>query len=159
MTKNETYMADDTKKTDQAVDFGILNNLVGYRLRRAQMNFFSKFSEVCSDLGISPGLFAIIAIVERNPGLTQTAVAQALGNDRSAMVAAVDKLEKMDILERRPAINDRRSYALFMTPKGEEFFLTLSDRVMEHEQIMASRLEGENELEWLLKTLDTLSHG
>ena len=150
-------MADDTKKTDQSVDFGILNNLVGYRLRRAQMNFFSKFAEVCSDLGISPGLFAIIAIVERNPGLTQTAVAQALGNDRSAMVAAVDKLEKMDILERRPAINDRRSYALFMTKSGEQFFATLSHRVMEHEQAMAARLEGENELDWLLKTLDTLS--
>jgi hypothetical protein len=61
-------MADDTKKTDSTVDFGILNTLIGYRLRRAQMNFFSKFSEVCSDLGISPGLFAIIAIVQCNPG-------------------------------------------------------------------------------------------
>jgi DNA-binding MarR family transcriptional regulator len=150
-------MADDTKKTDSTVDFGILNTLIGYRLRRAQMNFFSKFSEVCSDLGISPGLFAIIAIVERNPGLTQTAVAQALGNDRSAMVSAVDKLEKMDILKRRPAKNDRRSYALFMTKYGETFFQTLSARVMEHEQSMTTRLKGENELEWLLETLDTLS--
>ncbi|TYL47479.1 MarR family winged helix-turn-helix transcriptional regulator [Marinomonas sp. IMCC 4694] len=149
-------MADDTKHTDP-VDFGILNTLIGYRLRRAQMNFFTKFSEVCSDLGISPGLFAIIAIVERNPGLTQTAVAQALGNDRSAMVSAVDKLEKMDIIERRPAKNDRRSYALFMTQAGEKFFLTLSDRVMEHEQIMAARLEGNKELDWLLDTLDILS--
>jgi len=150
-------MADDTKKTDSTVGFGILNTLNGYRLRRAQMNFFSKFSEVCSDLGISPGLFAIIAIVERNPGLTQTAVAQALGNDRSAMVSAVDKLEKMDILKRRPAKNDRRSYALFMTKYGETFFQTVSARVMEHEQSMATRLKGENELEWLLETLDTLS--
>lgn len=152
-------MADDSNKTDQPVDFGLLNNLIGYRLRRAQLNFFSKFSEVCSDLGISPGLFAIIAIVERNPGLTQTAVAQALGNDRSAMVAAVDKLEKMDILERRPAVNDRRSYALFMTKYGKKFFQTLSSRVMEHEHAMAARLDGEEELAWLLKTLDTLSQG
>ncbi|WP_241556941.1 MarR family winged helix-turn-helix transcriptional regulator [Marinomonas hwangdonensis] len=150
-------MADDSNKTDQTVDFGVLNHLLGYRLRRAQMNFFSKFSEVCSDLGISPGLFAIIAIVERNPGLTQTAVAQALGNDRSAMVAAVDKLEKMDILERRPAINDRRSYALFMTQQGKAFFQTLNERVMEHEKIMASRLKNDEELEWLLNTLDVLS--
>ncbi|NLQ18342.1 MarR family transcriptional regulator [Marinomonas sp. M1K-6] len=150
-------MADDTKKTDPSIDFGILNSLVGYRLRRAQMNFFTKFSEVCSDLGISPGLFAIIAIVERNPGLTQTAVAQALGNDRSAMVAAVDKLEKMDILERRPAINDRRSYALFMTKQGKTFFQNLTERVMEHEKVMAARLDSDQELDWLLKTLDTLS--
>ncbi|RBO83498.1 MarR family winged helix-turn-helix transcriptional regulator [Marinomonas aquiplantarum] len=150
-------MSDETKQTDSNVDFGILNSLLGYRLRRAQMNFFSKFSEVCSDLGISPGLFAVIAIVDRNPGLTQTAVAQALGNDRSAMVAAVDKLEQMDIIERRPAKNDRRSYALFMTESGKEFFSTLSDRVMEHEKAMAQRLKNDKEVDWLLDILDTLA--
>lgn len=150
-------MADDTKYIDNPVDFGILNSLVGYRLRRAQMNFFTNFSEVCSDLGISPGLFAVIAIVDKNPGLTQTAVAQALGNDRSAMVAAVDKLEGMDVIERRPAKNDRRSYALFMTKYGAEFFQQLSARVTEHEKIMTARLKGDDELKWLLNTLDTLS--
>ncbi|WP_394178604.1 MarR family winged helix-turn-helix transcriptional regulator [Marinomonas posidonica] len=150
-------MSDETKQTDSNIDFGILNSLLGYRLRRAQMNFFSKFSEVCSDLGISPGLFAVIAIVERNPGLTQTAVAQALGNDRSAMVAAVDKLEQMDIIERRPAKNDRRSYALFMTESGQQFFSRLSDRVMEHEKAMAQRLKNDKEVDWLLDILDTLA--
>ncbi|BFM49069.1 MarR family transcriptional regulator [Marinomonas sp. THO17] len=150
-------MSREIKTSDKDIDFGILNNLVGYRLRRAQMNFFNKFSEVCSDLGISPGLFAVIAIVERNPGLTQTAVAQALGNDRSAMVAAVDKLEQMKVIERRPAKNDRRSYALFMTNQGEDFFKTISERVMEHEQAMANRLEDDKEVRWLLNTLDVLA--
>ncbi|KZN14638.1 MarR family winged helix-turn-helix transcriptional regulator [Marinomonas sp. TW1] len=150
-------MSDETKQADSNVDFGILNSLLGYRLRRAQMNFFSKFSEVCSDLGISPGLFAVIAIVDRNPGLTQTAVAQALGNDRSAMVAAVDKLEQMDIIERRPAKNDRRSYALFMTESGKQFFSRLTNRVMEHEKAMAQRLKNDKEVDWLLGILDTLA--
>lgn len=95
--------------------------------------------------------------MERNPGLTQTAVAQALGNDRSAMVAAVDKLEQMKVIERRPAKNDRRSYALFMTKQGEDFFKTLSERVMEHEQAMAKRLKDDKEVDWLLKTLDILA--
>ncbi|MBJ7538574.1 MarR family winged helix-turn-helix transcriptional regulator [Marinomonas transparens] len=150
-------MADDKKTTDTPVDFGILDTLIGYRLRRAQMNFFTKFSEVCSDLGISPGLFAVIVIVEKNPGLTQTAVAQALGNDRSAMVAAVDKLEGMDIIERRPAKNDRRSYALFMTQYGQDYFKKLTKRVMEYEQAMASRLKDDDEVTWLLEKLQILS--
>lgn len=150
-------MADDLKPSDNTVDFGLLNSLVGYRLRRAQMNFFSKFSDVCSGLGISPGLFAVIAIVERNPGLTQTAVAQALGNDRSAMVAAVDKLENMNIIERRAAVNDRRSYALFMTDYGKLYFETVSQKVMEHENEMAARLKDDNERDWLLNVLSILS--
>ncbi|TPE54040.1 MarR family transcriptional regulator [Maribrevibacterium harenarium] len=150
-------MQDDNKSNDQSIDFGVLNEFLGYRLRRAQMNFFSKFAEVCSDLGISPGLFAVLAIVERNPGLTQTAVAQVLGNDRSAMVAAVDKLEHKNLLERRPAKNDRRSYALFMTEHGTEFFATLVERVTSYENEMAKRLKDEDERLWLLDVLERLA--
>ncbi|MFD1382058.1 MarR family winged helix-turn-helix transcriptional regulator [Rhodanobacter aciditrophus] len=150
-------MQDDDKKNDPSVDFGVLNEFLGYRLRRAQMNFFTKFNDVCSDLGISPGLFAVLAIVERNPGLTQTAVAQALGNDRSAMVAAVDKLEGKNLLERRPAKNDRRSYALFMTDEGQVFFKTLCDRVTAYENQMAKRLQNEDEKRWLLDILERLA--
>lgn len=151
-------MQDQPKKSDQEIDFGVLDEFLGYRLRRAQMNFFAKFGEVCEDLGISPGLFAVLAIVERNPGLTQTAVAQALGNDRSAMVAAVDKLESKNLLERRPAINDRRSYALFMTPEGSRFFDNAVKRVSCYENEMASCLESEEEKQWLLNALERLAN-
>lgn len=151
-------MQDQPKKSDQEIDFGVLDEFLGYRLRRAQMNFFAKFGEVCEDLGISPGLFAVLAIVERNPGLTQTAVAQALGNDRSAMVAAVDKLEGKNLLERRPAINDRRSYALFMTDEGARFFENAVERVSRYEDEMAKCLDGEQEKQWLLNALERLAN-
>ena len=150
-------MSESNKSNDNQIDFGVLNEFLGYRLRRAQMNFFTKFGIVCQDLGISPGLFAVLAIVERNPGLTQTAVAQALGNDRSAMVAAVDKLEGLNLLERRTAKNDRRSYALFMTDTGIEFLKTVVKRVTDYENEMASRLKDDNERRWLLDVLERLS--
>ncbi|ADZ91841.1 MarR family winged helix-turn-helix transcriptional regulator [Marinomonas mediterranea] len=150
-------MSPENKDADNKIDYGLLDKVVGYRLRRAQMNFFATFSEVFSDLGISPGLFAVIALVESNPGRTQTAIAQALGNDRSAMVAAVDKLEKMKIIERRPSKSDRRSYALYMTQTGNDFFKTASKRVMDHEKEMTSCLKDEKEVAWLLETLRTLS--
>ena len=152
-------MQDDrSKKSEQEIDFGVLGEFLGYRLRRAQMNFFAKFGEVCEDLGISPGLFAVLAIVDRNPGLTQTAVAQALGNDRSAMVAAVDKLEGKKLLERRPAVNDRRSYALFMTEEGNRFFANAVERVSRYENEMAKCLKDDSEKEWLLDALERLAN-
>ncbi len=130
-----------------SLDFGILHDLIGYRLRRTQLVFFNRFAEACTDLGISPGLFGVLVLVSRNPGRTQTAIAQALGNDRSAMVAAVDKLEKMDLVERRPSLNDRRSYALYLTEHGETFYQTIENRVREHEQGLESLLEpGEKDL-------------
>ncbi|MDO6804637.1 MarR family transcriptional regulator, partial [Wenyingzhuangia sp. 1_MG-2023] len=119
--------------SSDSLDFGILHDLIGYRLRRTQLVFFNRFAEACTDLGISPGLFGVLVLVTRNPGRTQTAIAQALGNDRSAMVAAVDKLEKMDLVERRPSLNDRRSYALYLTEHGERFYQTIENRVKEQE--------------------------
>lgn len=135
-----------------SIDYSLLNSLVGYRLRRAQLAYFENFTATCADFGITPGLFGILAIVRNNPGLTQTAVAQAIETDRSAMVAAVDKLEKLGVIERRPSENDRRSYALYLTDKGKDFTDQLHKKVLAHEahfeQVMNS-----GEKEWLLSIL------
>ncbi|WP_221794047.1 MarR family winged helix-turn-helix transcriptional regulator [Oceanobacter mangrovi] len=135
-----------SKPTDK-LDFGILHELIGYRLRRAQLVFFNSFSSACNDLGVSPGLFGVLVLVKQNPGRTQTAISQALGNDRSAMVAAVDKLEKKDLVERRPSLTDRRSYALYLTENGERFYQQLVDRVLQHETDLEAVLRpGEKDL-------------
>lgn len=138
-------MANDNEQTN--IDYGILNDLVGYRLRRAQIAFFNSFANRCAKFDITPGLFGVIEIVEKNPGLTQTAIANALGNDRSSMVYAVDKLEKMNIIERKTSENDRRSYALFMTNQGRVFYETLVSEVFAHEEEFYALLKkGEKEL-------------
>lgn len=138
---------------NEQINFGVLDCLLGYKLRRAQLAFFDSFSAACSDLGISPGLFGVLVVVKENPGLTQTAVAKALGNDRSAMVAVVDRLESMELIERRPSKKDRRSYALFMTPYGETFFGGLLERVRAHEDELCQYLKS-GEKERLLDMLD-----
>ena len=128
------------------MDLGVLQDLLGYHLRRAQLSFFAGFAEACTDLGLSPGLFAVLEVVYRNPGLTQTAVSKTLGTDRSAMVAAVDRLESMDLIERRPSENDRRSYALYATTHCQAWYPSALDRVRAHEQVFEDRLEpGERE--------------
>lgn len=128
------------KSDTEVVDFGVLQTLLGYHLRRAQLSFFSGFADACNDLGLSPGLFAVLEIVYRNPGLTQTAVSKALGTDRSAMVAAVDKLESMNLIERRQSANDRRSYSLYATLYCQDWYPRALDRVRAHEQIFEDRL-------------------
>lgn len=139
-------------ETKPAIDYTMLNSLVGYRLRRAQLAYFENFAATCAGQGVTPGLFGILAIVRNNPGLTQTAVAQAIETDRSAMVAAVDKLEKLGVIERRPSENDRRSYALYLTDYGVQFTDDLHKKVLAHEahfeQVMNS-----GEKEWLLSIL------
>ena len=147
------------RKTKRAqVDMGVLQELLGYHLRRAQLSFFAGFAEACADLGLSPGLFAVVEVVYRNPGMTQTAVSKALGTDRSAMVAAIDKLEMMGLLERRPSENDRRSYALYATEHCARWYPSAEEKVKHQENLVAGCL-SDNERDQLLRILQKLNAG
>lgn len=146
------------KKTKPPVNMGVLQELLGYHLRRAQLSFFAGFAEACADLGLSPGLFAVLEVVYRNPGLTQTAVSKALGTDRSAMVAAIDKLEAMELLERRPSENDRRSYALFATDHCNNWYPEAEEKVKHQEELVAGNLTLD-ERQQLLSLLKKLNAG
>jgi len=134
-------------KNVSEIDYGILDTLIGYKLRRAQVSFFNGFAERFSKYGITPGLFGVLSVVKNNPGSTQTSIANALGNDRSAMVGVVDRLEGLNLVERKPAIQDRRSHALFLTEEGEKFYKKMIKEVKLHEQEYYSLLaEGEKEM-------------
>ena len=127
----------------QAIDYGDLNTLIVYKLRRAQVSFFDSFAQRCSKFGITPGLFGVLSLVKHNPGQTQSAIANALGNDRSAMVSVVDKLEAMQVLVRKPSATDRRSHALFLTKEGEKYYAELITQVREHEQQFMDLLQDD----------------
>lgn len=146
------------RKTKPQVSLGVLQELLGYHVRRAQLSFFAGFTEACADLGLSPGLFAVLEVVYRNPGLTQTAVSKALGTDRSAMVAAIDKLESMELIERRPSANDRRSYALYSTERCNSWYPSAEEKVKHHEDLVVANLTAD-EREQLLAILQKLNAG
>jgi DNA-binding MarR family transcriptional regulator len=137
------------------IDYSMLQARLGYKLRRAQMVYFDVFFEACAQEGITPGLFSILAIIYHNPGLTQTAVSVALDVDRSAMVAAIDKLESMEVVERRKSQHDRRSYALYLTGKGKTFTERLNRKVVAGEESFDTFMK-EGEREWLLDILDRI---
>lgn len=137
------------------IDYSMLQARLGYKLRRAQMVYFDVFFEACAQEGITPGLFSILAIIYHNPGLTQTAVSVALDVDRSAMVAAIDKLEGMEVVERRKSKNDRRSYALYLTERGKAFTERLNRKVVAGEEAFTTFMK-DGEREWLLDLLDRI---
>ena len=66
---------------------------MGYHLRRAQISFFNEFENSMVGFQITPGQFGVITLIALNPGLTQLALARAVGIERSTMVAVIDVLE------------------------------------------------------------------
>jgi DNA-binding MarR family transcriptional regulator len=141
--------------TDSAA-LGMLPGLVGYRVRLAQMAIFSSFDEALAHLDLSPGLFGLLVIVEANPGLKQNQLAVAARLDRSTLVPALDRLESRGLLERQAAPCDKRSNAVFLTPKGTRHLARAKIAVEVHEQDIGSALNP-SERAQLLTLLDALA--
>ena len=132
-----------TRPEDSAtgdLNFDLLPSLIGYHLRRAQIAVFNDFVRTMAKQKVTPGQFGVLDLISANPGLTQSALARAVGIERSTMVAVIDALENRKLVERRRAPSDRRSYALVLTETGRDLLAQLKPMVLAHEKRIAAEL-------------------
>ncbi|MBX3512202.1 MAG: winged helix DNA-binding protein [Xanthobacteraceae bacterium] len=145
------------KERDEAnaadhLDLGELPSLSGYMLRRAQFAAFNDFLRFFDDLGVRPVQYAVLNVIDRNPGLKQSQVSEALGIKRANLVAILDALERRQLAKREAVATDRRSYALRLTDKGSALMQELRARSEAHEKRLAAVI-GEDGRQQLLKLL------
>lgn len=116
------------------IQYGLLPGLVGYQLRMAQIALFRDFAQGPGEHAVTPGLFGVLVIIEANPDLKQSELARATHLDRSTVVTVIDNLERRGLVERRTALNDRRSNAIRLTPDGSALLRKLKRQVIQHEK-------------------------
>jgi len=137
---------------------GILPDLIGYQLRRAQIAVFQNFARTMAAHDITPGRFGVLEVVAANAGLSQSELGAILGIDRSTVVAVIDRLEKDGLVRRMKAPNDRRSHALKLSEKGAVTLAVLEQRVAAHERDIAGALSAA-ERKTLLSLLARIADG
>ena len=123
----------------QTLKPGLLSGLLGYRLRVAQQAVFRDFARSIPEA--SPGRVGILLLIDANPGVTQSRLAQAVGIDRSTMVGVLHALQAKELIERRRG-EDRRTNGLWLTRAGRSLVGSLKQRIRVHERRVASRLSA-----------------
>jgi len=121
----------------QTLKPGLLSGLLGYRLRVAQQTVFRDFARSIPEA--SPGRVGILLLIDANPGVMQSRLAQAVGIDRSTMVGVLHALQAQELIERRRG-EDRRTNGLWLTRSGRTLVASLKQRIRIHERRVASRL-------------------
>jgi DNA-binding MarR family transcriptional regulator len=121
----------------QTLKPGLLSGLLGYRLRVAQQAVFRDFARAIPDA--SPGRAGILLLIDANPGVTQSRLAQAVGIDRSTLVGVLHALQARNLIERRRG-EDRRTNGLWLTRAGRTLVASLKQRIRVHERRVAARL-------------------
>ena len=116
------------------IDYATLPEHVGYLLRLAQLRVWEDFYARLGATGITPSLYSALVLIERNPGLQQSRLGEALGVARSGAMTMVDRLERQGLVERRPAPHDRRAYGLFLTADGRRRMPDIVAMVRQHDR-------------------------
>ncbi len=121
------------------IDFGDLDHFVGFQLHKARNMAASELAAMIAPESL-PGHFPILYLIGRNPGSTQSAIAAAVGLDRSSLVPILNRFEQSGWVRRVPAAVDRRAHALSLTAAGEEKLKQLQDTVMSLEARISDKL-------------------
>jgi MarR family transcriptional regulator, transcriptional regulator for hemolysin len=95
-----------------------LSDNLCWLLSRASQTLTTQLTEALADVGMSPRAHCVLATAIGGQ-YTQTALAQAVGLDKTTMVVTLDELEAAGLAERRPAAGDRRARIVAVTKAGE----------------------------------------
>src|SRR5690242_10988467 len=116
------------------VKLGWLGGTVGFYLRTAQEAAFEAFARRANEADARPWRFAILALIDANPGLTQGDLAAAIRRKTSTLTPALNELVRGGHVNRKRLKTDRRAYALTLTDRGHKSMLELLASAVEHER-------------------------
>jgi DNA-binding MarR family transcriptional regulator len=140
----------------EGLDYDVLDELLGYALRRAQVAMFFAFHNATRGNDITPPRFTALVAIGANPGISQTTLGNLLGIARSGAMMLTDWMAARGLAERRRRPDDGRAWGLHLTPHGERLVKTMKRQVAAEDRRHAAIL-GARERSELLRLLNKLA--
>lgn len=140
------------------IDYGVLDGLLGYAVRRAQIVQYESFIASLARWNITPPRFSAMVVISRNPNLKLTELANVLGIARSGAVALINSLEAMNYVRRVPCPTDKRALGLELTDQGRTDLEVITAAVVEQDQRASGALSATEQAQ-LIALLGRISGG
>ena len=116
-------------------------------------------NEPLQALQLTTTLYGVLATIATVGPSSQKAIADQLGLTGPAILQTVDRLQALELVERRRSPTDRRSYALEPTPRGHEILRQVRTVVAQLNQELDDLLGGPEQRHELNRLLRALLHG
>ena len=131
MTTETATMSSDAQDgfLNEADEFAFLLEEVPRVLRKA-------FDASIVQFGLSRTQWRTLAYLIKTEGMTQTELAKCLELERATIGLTIDRLEKLEFVERRPAEKDRRVWRIFLRQKAIDIIPELREEASGVYQIM-----------------------
>jgi DNA-binding MarR family transcriptional regulator len=150
-------ISDQHSRGQADVRLGPLERYIAFHLRLAQNASFKAFKRESGDPELRPGWFAVLSLIESNSGITPMLLSRASGRDKSTLTPILRDLSHRHLIERLAVPNDKRSYALALTPEGRDKLRELSAHAEIHDRKL-DQIAGakKGELIALLRRISTM---
>ncbi len=113
-------------------------------------------AQALEPLGLRPPQLGVLTLIDAHPGSTQQELVTRSLIDPSSMVAVIDELEGMGLVERRRHPDDRRKHAVYLTPRGRRTLARARRAAVEMADEVFAPLDAK-ELETLRRLLRKLA--
>src|SRR6201987_2513310 len=90
----------------------------GYLFRRMQQIAVAIFMEECRSFELTPVQYAALVAIRTHPGIDATRLSAVIAFDRSTLGNVIERLEAKELIERKPAAQDKRVKLLYLTKLG-----------------------------------------
>ena len=105
--------------------------------------------------GITNEQWIVLKVIDANPGLTQTEIAQNSQKDKTNITRIIDLLERSGHVERRRDENDRRMYRIYRTEQGGKVLEAVNPITEKTEEICTRSLSAK-EVRALIDSLEVV---
>jgi DNA-binding MarR family transcriptional regulator len=92
------------------------------------------FRKLSHSKGLEQGQPIALAIIASNEGISQRQLSEKMFITPASATAMLQKLEKSELVERRPDPNDQRAFCLYMTKKGHKVNQQMKEGLKEIEK-------------------------
>lgn len=147
-SKTDGPPLDDDEGGEVAIDTGFLDNLVGYRLRRASNVMAADFSRAVQEVtGLRSVHVSILSVIGANAGIGQTRLGRTLNIQRANMVPLLSSLIDNGLIRREASKEDKRVFELYLTPAGKAKLEESKALILDHEtQLLSSLTAAERQI-------------
>jgi MarR family transcriptional regulator, lower aerobic nicotinate degradation pathway regulator len=115
---------------------------VGFLIAKVYQRLFSCFRTRLEPYGITPPQFALLAFLWKQDGLSQAELSEKTEVDRTTLSGLIDRLQKLDLVERRRHPADRRVWLVHLTPAGRQLEEKLVPITLQVREQFTVNLEG-----------------
>jgi DNA-binding MarR family transcriptional regulator len=99
--------------------------------------------------GISMWGYVVLSALDLRPAATQASLAQAIGADKTRIIATLDQLQRAGLITREPDPADRRGRLLAITPAGQRVRAAAQAGIQSNENRVLATLPAADRLGFL----------